>query len=82
MTDTKGTHPWFITFIYRYPQHHFEKHRWTQITNLIQSEKQPWLLTGDLNEIANTHEKRSIHHEESTWITKFNKFIQKKGLID
>lgn len=53
-----------------------------QITNLPNTENNPWIIIGDLNELSNPHRKASASKGNSTRCNNFKKFVQSHYLID
>lgn len=71
---------WFGNFIFGFPHQHLQKHLWKQISIIPDTDIEPWLILGDLNELTNSNEKSSITQGNSTWYTRFNNFLQSKIL--
>lgn len=71
---------WLATFIYEYPQHHLQYKLWSKISGLLTSDKIPWMIIRDLNELSSVQEKFANNFGNSTRFNKFNNVLNKNNL--
>lgn len=51
-------HPWLLSILYATPNSVWHTCLWEYLARLGEGLKFPWLLTGDFNQITDSHEKR------------------------
>ena len=83
--DTTITHKgisFHATFVYGEPDHTKRQAVWNELTNLQTTQGEPWLLTGDFNEIIDNNEKCGGPDRAEGTFCAFRTFLSNNDLFD
>ena len=82
ITNCPSNQEWLCLFTYGHPEHHKRHELWATLRNLSENSKSPWVIIGDLNEIASANDKKGGTTFNPNHYKHFTEFMFDAGFID
>ncbi|XP_072058021.1 uncharacterized protein [Arachis hypogaea] len=73
---------WWLTAVYASPHENIRKELWEQLTQIGNGMREPWMLIGDFNEIADPTEKKGGSKSNSQECRRFKKRMNECKVMD